>query len=306
MDIAYWAGSGQSWADIVAGCRWAEQAGWHGIWVPDHFMPMAGGFGSDNGDEAELGPIHEAFALQAALAVAIPRVRVGAMVAGNTYRHPAVLAKAAATIDHISGGRFVLGLGAGWQENEHDRYGIELGSPGQRSDRLAEACEVVKSLLTNRRTTFRGEYYTLTEAPLEPKPVQDPLPLMVGGGGEQRTLRTVARWADEWNVWGHPEHLEQKLGVLTRRCDEIGRDVTQIRKSACAFLQLCADEREAADRRARLAHRGGLVGTVGELKRTVERYEAIGVDELIIPDFLSGRAARQPMFERFVTEVLGD
>ena len=304
MDLSYWAGSGQSWDDILESCRWAEAAGWHGIWVPDHFMPPKGGYETDaESGDPELGPIMEAFTLQAALAAAVPRVRIGAMVAGNTYRHPAVVANMATTIDHISGGRFVLGIGAGWQENEHEYYGIELGSRKERSDRFAEACEVITSLLTNERTNFDGNYYQLVNAPMEPKPVQERIPLMIGGGGEQRTLRTVARWADEWNVWGSPEHLEQKIDVLTRRCDEIGRDVDEIRKSACGFLRICDDETESAELRDRFGQQSGLVGTVDELKRTIEAYREAGVDELLIPDFGTDRATRMPVLERFSSDI---
>jgi len=264
MEISYWAGTGQRWDDLLRNCRWAEATGWCGIWVPDHFMPPAGGYGVVPGSEdSELGPILEAFSVQAALAASVPRVRIGAMVAGNTYRHPAVVAKMAATIDHISDGRFVLGLGAGWQQNEHEHYGIELGSLKERSDRLAEACEVITGLLAEPRTTFAGEFYRIVDAPAEPKPVEDRIPL----------LRTVARWADE------------------------------IRKSACAFLRIYDDEAEAASQRDRLGHRGGLVGTADELAETIEAYRAIGVDELVIPDFGAAAAIQKAMFERFVTEI---
>jgi F420-dependent oxidoreductase-like protein len=307
MDISYWVGSGQSWDDVLESCRWAEAAGWHGIWVPDHFMPPREGYdtGPDT-DDPELGPIMEAFTLQAAIAASVPRVRVGAMVLGNTYRHPAVVANMAVTIDHISNGRFVLGIGAGWQENEHGYYGIELGSLKERSDRLAEACEVISSLLSNERTNFQGNYYRLVNAPMEPKSVKTRVPLMIGGGGEQRTLRTVARWADEWNVWGPPSHLAQKISVLAERCDEIGRDVGDIRKSACGLLRICQDKTESTKLRNRLGQHGGLVGTVDELKETIDAYQSAGVDELVIPDFGTDLEMRIPIFEQFSDTVLTD
>ena len=178
-----------------------------------------------------------------------------------------------------------------------------LGSLKERSDRFAEACEVITSLLSNERTTFSGEYYELVDAPAEPKPVQDRIPLMIGGGGEQRTLRTVARWADEWNGWGPPAHVEHKVEVLTRRCEEIGRDVAEIRKSACGFLRIYDDEHESARAREHLGPRGGLVGTPDELKATIEAYRSAGVDELVVPDFGSTLEARMPVFERFTREV---
>ena len=136
------------------------------------------------------------------MAAAVPRLRLGPLVLGNTYRHPAVLAKMAATVDHISGGRLVLGLGAGWQENEHLAFGLEYSTVGGRLRRLEEACRVIRSMFDNRRSTIDGKFYQVTEAPLEPKPVQARLPLMIGGGGEKVTLRIVAQHADEWNTWG--------------------------------------------------------------------------------------------------------
>ena len=308
MEIAYWANGGQPWEDILASCRWAEETGWCGIWVPDHFMLPREGYEdfASTGEDPELHPIHEAFTMQAALAMAVPRVRIGAMVAGITYRHPALVANMAATIDHISGGRFVLGIGGGWQVNEHEHYGFDLGSPKERSDRLAEACEVITGLLNQQRTTFTGEYYRIVDAPCEPKPVQDRLPLMVGGGGERRTLATVARWADEWNVWGPPAHLANKIEVLARRCDEAGRDVAEIRKSACAMLRICDDPAESALQRERLGVRGGLTGTPDELKETIDAYRAVGVDELVIPDFGTDLDSRMPVFQRFVDDIFED
>ena len=197
----------------------------------------------------------------------------------------------------------MLGIGGGWQLNEHEHYGLPLGSPKERSDRLAEACEVITGLLNQERTTFIGDYYQVVDAPCEPKPVQDRLPLMVGGGGEQRTLATVARFADEWNTWGPPAHLANKIEVLTRRCDEVGRDVGEIRKSACSMLRICEDETESARQRDRLGVRGGLVGTPDELRETIEAYRSVGIDELVIPDFGTDFDTRKPIFERFSDQI---
>ena len=142
--------------------RAAEASGWDGLWLPDHFMPPEGGYGHEpSGIDPELLPTHECWTLLAGLAAAVPRVRLGAMVTGNTYRHPAVLAKQAATVDHISGGRLVLGLGAGWQENEHRRYGIAFGTVRGRADMLEEACAVITSLFADERTDFDGAHYRL-------------------------------------------------------------------------------------------------------------------------------------------------
>jgi len=148
------------------------------------------------------------------------------MVCGNTYRHPAVLANMAATLDVVCAGRLELGLGAGWNDQEHHAYGIALRPIRERMDRLAEACEVVHLLLTEPSASFRGSHYCLTEARCEPKPLQQPRPpLVIGGRGERRTLRIAARWADQWNFpGGTPEEFAHKLAVLHRHLDQMGRD----------------------------------------------------------------------------------
>jgi len=269
-------------------------------------MPPAGGYGPEDPPDpaAEMGPRLEAWTVLAGLAIAVPRVRLGAMVSGNTYRHPALLANMAATVDHLSGGRLVVGLGAGWQENEHQRYGFELGTLAGRSDRFEEACEILKMLFSQDRTTFGGHYYQLDDAPMEPKPLQQPLPLMIGGGGEKRTLRTVARFADEWNVWGHPHDLRQKIAVLERHCRDTGRDVSEIQKSAVGLLIFTETKEETAEIRAGLGHRGGLVGTPDELRVTVADYRDAGVDEIIVPDFTMAVEERNSILDRFRTEVI--
>lgn len=306
MRYSYWANTGQTWQHLLEGARHAEATGWDGLWVPDHFMPPAGGYGPEDPPDpaAEMGPRLEAWTVLAGLAIAVPRVRLGAMVSGNTYRHPALLANMAATVDHLSGGRLVVGLGAGWQENEHQRYGFELGTLAGRSDRFEEACEILKMLFSQDRTTFGGHYYQLDDAPMEPKPLQQPLPLMIGGGGEKRTLRTVARFADEWNVWGHPHDLRQKIAVLERHCRDTGRDVSEIQKSAVGLLIFTETKEETAEIRAGLGHRGGLVGTPDELRVTVADYRDAGVDEIIVPDFTMAVEERNSILDRFRTEVI--
>ena len=305
MRFSYWANSGQSWADLLQGCQHAESTGWDGIWVPDHFMPPPEGYGPEKDyGSPEMGAILEAWTMLAALAVAVPRIRLGAMVSGNTYRHPAVLANMAATVDHISGGRLVVGIGAGWQENEHRRYGLELGSVAERSDRFEEACEILTMLFSQDRTTFDGEYYALDEAPMEPKPLQSPLPLLIGGGGEKRTLRTAARFATEWNCWGRPEEIRHKISVLERHCDEVGRDPGAIHKSAVGVLIFTETEQEAVELQQSLGYRSGLVGTPEQLRQVVVEYAAVGVDELLVPDFAFSIAERNDNLDRFQAEVV--
>ena len=295
MKFSVWPNIAGSWSDLLSLTTHAEKTGWDGIWVADHFMPNAPA-------PADLGPTNEAWATIAALAASVPRVRIGTLVTGNTYRHPAVLAKAAATVDNISGGRLVLGLGSGWQENEHAGYGLPFYTVGNRLRRLEEACQVIKGLFSNERTNFAGKYYTLTDAPLNPKPVQNPLPLLIGGGGEQLTLKIAATYADEWNVWGSPQVLAQKGAILEQHCAAIGRDPKTIRRSAQAMLTL-TDDKVLADK-MRGGGRPTIVGNVAEVQEIVGAYRDAGVDELIIPDFNLGNAEqKRETYDRFINEV---
>jgi alkanesulfonate monooxygenase SsuD/methylene tetrahydromethanopterin reductase-like flavin-dependent oxidoreductase (luciferase family) len=183
MRFSVWPSPERPWADVLDIVQACDRAGWYGVYFADHFMP------NDLGGEALDGPVNECWAVMAGLAAATEHLRVGSLVCGNLYRHPAVVANQAATIDQISNGRFVLGVGAGWQINEHKAYGIDLLSTKQRLDRFDEACAVITSLLREKRTTFDGEWYEITDAPCDPKPVQSPLPLLVGGNGVNLMFR---------------------------------------------------------------------------------------------------------------------
>jgi F420-dependent oxidoreductase-like protein len=193
-------------------------------WTFDHFYPIF----SDS-----TGPCLEGWTVTTALAQATRRLRVGVLVTGIVYRHPAVLANMAAALDVVSNGRLELGLGAGWNEQECEAYGIELGSPTERFDRFDEALEVIVSLLTRETADFKGEYFTLAGARCEPKAIQRPHhPICIGGTGERRTLRSVARWAQHWNYPGGPvDSWRAKRDVLIERCAEIGRDPAEITTS---------------------------------------------------------------------------
>lgn len=199
-------------------------------WLFDHFMPL----GADT-----TGPCLEGWTLLAAYAARTERLRIGIMVTGNTYRHPAVLANMGATIDRISHGRLDFGIGAGWNELEHNAYGIPLYSAAERIHRLGEACEVIRRLWTETTTNFDGKYYQIKDAYCEPKPVQKPYPpFVIGGSGEQLTLRVVAKYADIWNfAGGPPEMLRHKNAVLDAHCAAIGRDPATIERS----VQLMVD-----------------------------------------------------------------
>ncbi len=208
-------------------------------WLFDHFVPLR---------EPIAGPCLEGWSLLAALAARTERLRVGLMVTGNTYRHPAVLANMAATVDVISHGRLDLGLGAGWHEGEHRMYGMPLYAPGERIRRLDEACTVIERLWTEPVATFAGRYYQLQEATCAPKPVQKPRPpIVIGGGGEHLTLRVVARHADIWNFAGGPlESFQHKNAVLDGHCAAVGRDPATIERS----IQVPIDPDNLAQARA--------------------------------------------------------
>ena len=306
MRFGFWASTKNDWDHILAVSRAAEASGWDGLWLPDHFMPPEEGYGDEPPGSVppELLPNHECWTLMAALAMAVPRVRIGAMVTGNTYRHPAVLAKQAASLDHVSGGRLVLGLGAGWQENEHRRYGIAFGTVRERADMLEEACEVITGLFANERTDFDGAHYRLQGAPLVPKPLQDPLPIMIGGRGERRTVPTMVRWAHEWNGWCNPRDMGRYNALIDRLCEDAGRDPGTIARSAATLLFLCESEAEVARVRAEPTGYPRLVGTPDQLVERVARYAAAGTDELIIPDFNLAPNETQEVVERFMTEVV--
>ncbi|MBB2946771.1 alkanesulfonate monooxygenase SsuD/methylene tetrahydromethanopterin reductase-like flavin-dependent oxidoreductase (luciferase family) [Actinoplanes lutulentus] len=278
MRISIWPGAGQPYGDVLETARHAAETGWDGVWIADHFMPNDG-TGTD-----PLHPVLEAGSLVAALGAAVPRVRIGTLVYGNMYRHPAVLANMAATVDHITRGRFTLGVGAGWQINEHEQYGIELPPIGRRIDRFVEALLVLKGLLRSERTTVNGEFYQLTDAVCEPKPVQDPLPIMIGAKGEQRMLRVVAEHADMWNTWGRPDLIAHKSGVLDRHCADAGRDPKSIVRTAQALTVVDGPVPDGVSMPV-------IGGSVKQLTADIAAYEKAGVDELIIPDGLLGKDA---------------
>ncbi len=293
MRFSIWPSPNRPWSEIVELTQHCEATGWDGVYFADHFMP--------NGADATPldGDTLECWSVMAALAASVPRLRLGTLVTSVTYRHPAVLANIAAAVDRISEGRLLLGVGAGWQVNEHEAYGIELGTVKERLDRFEEACQVLHGLLRERRTSFSGEYFTLAEAPNQPTPVQDRLPLLIGGGGEKRTLRMAATYADEWNAWTTPEVLAHKVSVLHRHCDDVGRDPEEIAVSTQALLFLSTDEAWLADKRGT-----GIAGTPAEVIEIVGAYRDAGCDELIIPDFTLGPMdRRKDTCDLFIEEV---
>jgi|SRR5690625_2622460 len=229
------------WADILAVWRAADGIDvYESGWTFDHFYPIF----SDS-----TGPCLEGWTTLTALAQATTRLRLGTLVTGIHYRHPAVLANMAAALDVISGGRLELGIGAGWNEEESGAYGIALGSITERFDRFEEACQVLIGLLSQETTTFHGNHYRLENARNEPKGPQRPHPpICIGGSGEKRTLKITARYAQHWNfVGGTPAQFAHKRDVLAGHCADIGRDPSEITLSAHLRLEPHRDYRKTVD-----------------------------------------------------------
>ena len=211
---------------LVDRWRYYEELGFDSIWDCDHF----------NRPSNPSEPYFEGWTLLAALAAETERVRVGVLVASNTFRHPALVAQQAITIDHISGGRLELGLGAGWFEPEHEQFGIPLEDPPIRVAKFKEAVEVIDSLVRGRTTTYEGRYYRLRDARLRPSPLQSPRPPLTLGAHRPRMLRICARFADRWNSHGTLDEMAERNRILDEACLEIGRDPTEITRSFYAWI----------------------------------------------------------------------
>ena len=299
MRFSIWPSFERPWDEALALAADAEAEGWDGLWYADHYMPnMEDGSISD-------GPALECWSVLAALAASVPRLRLGSLVSPTTFHHPSLLANRAATIDRISGGRFVLGMGAGWQVNEHRAYGVDLLSAKDRVDRFEEAIQIVRSLLDGGRTSFTGTHFTFDDAPCEPTPVQERLPILVGTGGP-RMLRITARHADEWNTWGDVATVADRISVGNAAAESVGRDPQSIRRSAQALFFLVDDDAKAEQLRPHVPAGRSIVGGVSAFQDVVGQYREIGVDELIIPDFtLGGTAAeRLDTYRRIKAEVI--
>jgi F420-dependent oxidoreductase-like protein len=296
---------GQTWAGVLELWQHLEASGWDIACVTDHFLP--------NTKERE-GAMLESWSTLSALAALVPRLRVGTIVLGNTYRHPAVVAKMAAQVDIISGGRLLLGLGAGWQQNEHEAYGIPFYTMKERLERLDEACEVMRALWTKTRSDFAGRYYQLSDAPLDPKPIQTPHPeLMIGGGGERVTLRIVAKHADHWNVWGGPQVLTRKGKILDDHCAAVGRDPNTITRSVNMALMI-TDSRSEVDQLAKtIETRMGrhaadardtcLAGTPEQIRERLHALKAAGCSVLFVPSMFRPVPDLRRDLDRFIAEI---
>ena len=277
---------GVEWPQMLDLWQKADAWGYDSLWNFDHFYPIF--------VDPE-GPCFEGWTTLSALAQATKRARIGHMVNGNTYRHPCVLAKMAATLDHISGGRLNLGIGAGWFELEHQNFGIDFKTIPGRLAALDEACQIIRGMLTQPKTTVHGKHYTVTDAMGLPKPVQAHLPIMIGGTGKQVLLKIVAKHADMWNASGSTETMRELIDVIKRHGDKVGRDSAQIEKTVMMPLaynaapprqdfmcQLIAGMRQVSPE---VARQQIMIGSKQECLDTVERYTKAGVSHFIFMTF---------------------
>jgi alkanesulfonate monooxygenase SsuD/methylene tetrahydromethanopterin reductase-like flavin-dependent oxidoreductase (luciferase family) len=217
-----------AWPAMLATAQLADHLGYAHVWTSDHLLATVG-------DPHQ--PILEGWSVATAWAALLERARIGVLVSANTFRHPGLLAKIVTTLDHVSAGRAILGLGAGWFELEHTAHGIPFGAnTGERLAWLDEAAGILRRLLQGETVTHHGIHYHLDHVRHAPLPVQTRLPFMIGGGGERRTLRTVAAHADLWNVFGTPEVVARKAAILNHHCTAIGRDPTEIERTVTIKL----------------------------------------------------------------------
>jgi probable F420-dependent oxidoreductase len=298
MKFSIWPNPERPPAEVFDLARMADRDGWHCLWYADHYMPNSGS------EDVLPGDVHECWSMLPAIAAVTDRLRIGSLVAPTSVHHPAVLANRAATIDRISDGRLVLGIGAGWQINEHHAYGIDLEAPGTRVSRFEEAIQVIRSLLTEDRTDFHGDFYDITDAPSNPKPVQEPLPILVGTGSP-RMLRITASHADEWNTWGGPDMAGGALDKLHTACEQAQRDPATLRKSTQALVFMTDNADLAENIKGGDMGERSIIGSNEQLVDEVGRYVELGFDELIVPDFTLGGTAdeRLAKYDEFRTEI---
>lgn len=294
---------GTTWEEIVETWREAEALGYENAWVYDHFIPIIG---------KKDGPALEGWTLLAALATETRRIRIGVLVTGNTYRNPALLAKIATTVDHLSHGRLNFGIGAAWEGYEHQAYGVPFYTARERAARLEEALRVITLLWSADRPTFDGKYYKLFQAPFEPKPIQKPYPpIVIGGKGKKWIMPIVARYADEWNVpiGVSPAGLKRRMKMVQEECRRIGRSPCV--KEVSVFLPLVnMTNVPLAGPATRLGARllvekrvaqSLLAGSAEDIRETIREYVDAGATRVIVnlrPPF------NRDLMKRFAAEVV--
>ncbi len=264
------------WPTLVERWRYFEALGFDSVWDCDHYIQPS----------RPTAPYFEGWTLLAGLAARTERIRVGVLVSSNTFRHPALLAKEAVTVDHISNGRLELGLGAGWYVPEHEKFGLDFPPPAELVGRFREAVEIVDGLLRNEVTSYEGRYYQLREAPFRPGPVQRPRPPLTIGAKGPKMLEIVARHADAWNSSGTVEEVRARNRVLDEKCAAIGRDPAEIVRSLYGWAAIMPDDPWES---------------VEAFQEVIGRYRDAGIEEFIIdqpPDAQFG------VLERVATDVL--
>ena len=276
------------WPSLRDACLAAERAGWDSLWLDDHLLP-------DEGDWHD--PKLEAWSTLSAIAALTERVRLGLLVSANTFRNPGLTAKLATTLDHVSDGRGILGIGGGWFEWEHEAFGIEFGSGnGERLDRLDEAVGLIRRLLDGETVTHEGRFYSMRDALCRPRPVQARLPILIGGSGPRKTLRTTAAYADLWNAYGQPDAIAASDAVLRAHCQDLGRDEGEIARTVtqdaviretteaarAVYDELAAihglEEKTGAESGARYVI---MTGPPADIAERLRDYEAVGVNEVM-------------------------
>ena len=270
------------WPSLLEAGRRADRLGFDSLWTWDHLYPIVGD---------HEGPIFEGWLTLAAWAQATHRIRIGLMVGANTFREPALTAKMATTLDHISNGRAILGIGAAWFQTEHVAYGLEYGSgPPERLRWLGEALPVMRGMLHGERPSAAGPRYEAKDVRNDPRPIQERLPLLVGGGGEQVTLKLVARYADANNVGGGLENVKRKEAILVQHCETVGRDPSEIERTTGIGTVIIRDSRAEAEKvqAANFARNGKAdgwedqpVGTPEDIAERLLPYLEIGYRHMI-------------------------
>jgi alkanesulfonate monooxygenase SsuD/methylene tetrahydromethanopterin reductase-like flavin-dependent oxidoreductase (luciferase family) len=272
-----------TWPELRDASIAAEKASWDSIWVWDHLLAIQGPWQQ---------PIYEGWSTLAALASVTQRVRLGLMVGANTFRNPGLTAKLATTLDHVSNGRAVLGIGAAWFEREHEAFGLDFGkSPGERIDWLGEAVPLMRRLLDGELVTYQGEFYKFTDALCEPRPIQERLPILIGGSGPKKTLPIVAKHGDAWNTSGTIDEVKASLDLLAGYSSDAGRNLSDLELTV-SFPTIIRDRVEdaTAARAAQLAHNGLeslgsvplLTGSPQLIAETLQPYLELGFSTVIV------------------------
>jgi alkanesulfonate monooxygenase SsuD/methylene tetrahydromethanopterin reductase-like flavin-dependent oxidoreductase (luciferase family) len=292
-----------TWDAVSASVEAMEAGMWNSVWFADHYIPP----GANREQEALTA--FEGLAAIAMAAGMTKRLRLGNLVLGNTYRNPAHTAKIAGTIDTMSKGRFTLALGAGWYQREHEAYGWEFPSMKERQDRFEESCELIRALIrSDEAVNYQGRYYQLDEARLSPGSYGEPIPIMVGGTGEKRTLRTLAKYGDVMNLDGWAgggmalAYYQHKAGVLERHCETVKRDPAEIRRSLLMPCYL-TDDKELIDRAVKNLGPGTVAGSAQHIVDRIGEFSDAGINEIMFGGIPSGDVERLQQFEEQIVKA---